>query len=147
VLDKATEVGLLHPIGAASVRLWTNLYADDAALFLRLIAADVENSSISCTPSDTWQGCAQTSTNLKSYRSGAMDVARAQVASLPWITAAAWQAKQRRWATTHRQGGIQAAELERTPAEQGWMPHAGKLSPILHRDLPHAGFQTTQNGR
>jgi hypothetical protein len=39
----ATQVGLLHPIGADPVRLRTSLYANDTALFIRPIGADVEH--------------------------------------------------------------------------------------------------------
>jgi hypothetical protein len=35
LLDKATEHGLLNPIGVDPVKLRTNLYADDVALFIR----------------------------------------------------------------------------------------------------------------
>jgi hypothetical protein len=43
LLDKATEAGLLSPIGANPVKMRTSLYADDAVLFLRPIAPDVSN--------------------------------------------------------------------------------------------------------
>jgi hypothetical protein len=42
-LDIATRQGLLHPIGADPIKVRTNLYADDAMLFLRPIASDVSN--------------------------------------------------------------------------------------------------------
>jgi hypothetical protein len=41
LLDRTTEVGLLHPIGASLVQLRTSLYAHDTTLFLHLIASDV----------------------------------------------------------------------------------------------------------
>jgi hypothetical protein len=37
------QAGLLHPIGADSVRLRTSLYTDDTAIFLRPIGTDVEH--------------------------------------------------------------------------------------------------------
>ncbi|WVZ53491.1 hypothetical protein U9M48_004422 [Paspalum notatum var. saurae] len=43
ILEKATEQGLLSPIGSDPIRLRTSLYADDAALFLRPTQQDVEN--------------------------------------------------------------------------------------------------------
>jgi hypothetical protein len=43
LLNKATEWGLLHPIGADSVKLRTSLYTDDATLFLRPLASDVSH--------------------------------------------------------------------------------------------------------
>jgi hypothetical protein len=43
LLDRATEVGLLTPIGAEPVKLRTRLYADDAVMFLRPIAGDIQN--------------------------------------------------------------------------------------------------------
>jgi hypothetical protein len=43
LLDKATEHGLLSPIGADPVRMRTSLYADDAALFIRPTASDIRN--------------------------------------------------------------------------------------------------------
>jgi hypothetical protein len=43
LLHKATEQGLLHPIGVELVKLRTSLYVDDAALFLRPIALDVQH--------------------------------------------------------------------------------------------------------
>jgi hypothetical protein len=43
LLDRTTEVGLLTPIGADPVKLWTSLYADDAVMFLRPIVEDVQN--------------------------------------------------------------------------------------------------------
>jgi hypothetical protein len=59
---------------------------------------------------------------------------------------ASWQAKQIRLEAPHRQGGVQAAKLERLTTEQGGMPRAGKPSPILHLDIPHVGFQAVQMG-
>ena len=41
ILDKATQQGLLSPIGADPIRLRTSLYADDAALFVRPTLADL----------------------------------------------------------------------------------------------------------
>jgi hypothetical protein len=43
LLDKATEAGLLFPIGASPVKMGTSLYADDAIMFLRPISMDVSN--------------------------------------------------------------------------------------------------------
>jgi hypothetical protein len=43
LLDITTQEGLLHPIGANSVKLRTNMYADDVVLFIRPIPADVAN--------------------------------------------------------------------------------------------------------
>jgi hypothetical protein len=43
VLDMATREGLLTPIGAQPFKIRTSLYVDDAALFLRPIASDVNN--------------------------------------------------------------------------------------------------------
>jgi hypothetical protein len=43
LLDMATQQGLLSPTGADPIKLRTNLYADDAVLFLRHIAAEVVN--------------------------------------------------------------------------------------------------------
>jgi hypothetical protein len=43
LLDQATQAGLLHPLGASPVCMRTNLYADDAALFVRPIATHVEH--------------------------------------------------------------------------------------------------------
>jgi hypothetical protein len=43
LLNKATEQGLLHPIGVEPVKLRTSLYADDVALFLCPIASDVQH--------------------------------------------------------------------------------------------------------
>jgi hypothetical protein len=42
-LDIATQQGLLTPIGADPIKMRTSLYADDAMLFLRLIATDIAN--------------------------------------------------------------------------------------------------------
>jgi hypothetical protein len=41
LIDKATEAGLLHPIGASPVWLRTSLYVDDTTLFLQLIASNI----------------------------------------------------------------------------------------------------------
>lgn len=35
ILDRATEAGILNPIGAEPIKFRTSLYADDAALFVR----------------------------------------------------------------------------------------------------------------
>lgn len=43
ILDKATQQGALSPIGAASIRIRTSLYADDAALFIRPTVSDICN--------------------------------------------------------------------------------------------------------
>jgi hypothetical protein len=43
ILDKATMAGLLNPIGADPVKLRTNLYANDTALFLHPVASNVAN--------------------------------------------------------------------------------------------------------
>jgi hypothetical protein len=43
LVDKATQAGLLTPIGADPVKMRTSLYVDDAVMFLRPIVADVEN--------------------------------------------------------------------------------------------------------
>jgi hypothetical protein len=43
LLDKATKVGLLSPIGANPVKMRTSLYANVAVLFLQPIALDVSN--------------------------------------------------------------------------------------------------------
>jgi mannosylglycoprotein endo-beta-mannosidase len=43
MFDKATQHGLLNPIGAASIKFRTSLYADDAALFVRPTVTDVNN--------------------------------------------------------------------------------------------------------
>jgi hypothetical protein len=43
LLHKATEQGLIHPIGVEPVKLRTSLYVDDAALFLHPIALDVQH--------------------------------------------------------------------------------------------------------
>jgi hypothetical protein len=43
LLDMATRQGLLTPIGANPVKLRTNLYADDAILFIRPVAQDISN--------------------------------------------------------------------------------------------------------
>jgi hypothetical protein len=43
LLDMATRAGLLHPIGANLVRLRTSMYADDTAMFIRLVATDVNH--------------------------------------------------------------------------------------------------------
>ena len=42
-LNNATERGLLNPIGGDPIRLRTSLYADDAALFIRPMAQDLDN--------------------------------------------------------------------------------------------------------
>ena len=41
LFDKATQQGLLSPIGADPIRLRTSLYADDAALFVRPTLEDI----------------------------------------------------------------------------------------------------------
>jgi hypothetical protein len=43
LLELATQEGLLHLIGADPIKMQTNLYADDVALFLRPHAIDVAN--------------------------------------------------------------------------------------------------------
>ncbi|CAN6230203.1 unnamed protein product [Urochloa humidicola] len=43
LLDRATQSGLLQPIGADPIRMRTSLYADDAALFVRPTATDIDN--------------------------------------------------------------------------------------------------------
>jgi hypothetical protein len=43
MFDKATQHGLLNPIGAASIKFRTSLYADDVALFVRPTVTDVNN--------------------------------------------------------------------------------------------------------
>jgi hypothetical protein len=43
LLDKATQAGLLTPIGIDPVKMRTSLYADDVVMFLRPIAVDVAN--------------------------------------------------------------------------------------------------------
>jgi hypothetical protein len=43
LLDMATQAGLLHPIGADPIKLRTSMYTNDAALFIRLLPADVAN--------------------------------------------------------------------------------------------------------
>jgi hypothetical protein len=43
LLDKATEHGLLNPIGVDPDKLRTSLYADDVALFIRPTTSDVSN--------------------------------------------------------------------------------------------------------
>jgi hypothetical protein len=43
MLDKATQLGLLTPIGPDPIKLHTSLYADDVMLFLRPIASDMVN--------------------------------------------------------------------------------------------------------
>jgi hypothetical protein len=43
MLEKATQVGLLTPIGAEPIKFRTSLYADDAALFIRPTISDVTN--------------------------------------------------------------------------------------------------------
>jgi hypothetical protein len=48
LLVKATEAGLLTPIGADPVKMRMSLYADDAIMFLRPIAAT--------TTSTLWYG-------------------------------------------------------------------------------------------
>lgn len=43
LLLQATEQGLLTPIGASPIKMRASLYADNAALFVRPIAADIDN--------------------------------------------------------------------------------------------------------
>ncbi|WVZ92280.1 hypothetical protein U9M48_038358 [Paspalum notatum var. saurae] len=43
ILDRATQQGLLTPIGRDPIKIRTSLYADDAALFVRPIQQDLEN--------------------------------------------------------------------------------------------------------
>lgn len=43
ILEKATEQGILQPIGADPIKFRTNLYADDAAIFLRPSLQDMTN--------------------------------------------------------------------------------------------------------
>lgn len=43
LLQQATDQGLLTPIGASPIKMRTSLYADDAALFVRPVATDIEN--------------------------------------------------------------------------------------------------------
>jgi hypothetical protein len=43
LLDRATDQGLLSPIGADPIRMRTSLYADDGALFLRPTVQDITN--------------------------------------------------------------------------------------------------------
>jgi hypothetical protein len=43
LLDKPTQMGLLHPIGTDPVKLRTSLYADDAALFVRPYDSDIRH--------------------------------------------------------------------------------------------------------
>jgi hypothetical protein len=43
MLEKATQAGLLTPIGAEPIKFRTSLYADDAALFIRPTISDVTN--------------------------------------------------------------------------------------------------------
>jgi hypothetical protein len=43
LLDMATQEGLLTPIGSDPIKMRVSLYADDAMLFIRPIAADVSN--------------------------------------------------------------------------------------------------------
>jgi hypothetical protein len=43
LLDKATQMGLLHLIGAYPVKLRTSLYADNAALFVRPYGSDIRH--------------------------------------------------------------------------------------------------------
>jgi hypothetical protein len=43
LLRLTTHEGLLNPIGAATVKLWTSLYVDNAALFIRPVATELAN--------------------------------------------------------------------------------------------------------
>jgi hypothetical protein len=43
LLEKATQGGLLNPIGASPVKFRTSLYADDAVLFLQPTQSDIHN--------------------------------------------------------------------------------------------------------
>jgi hypothetical protein len=43
MLDMATTVGLLTPIGADPIKMRTSLYANDAMLFMRPTSSDVAN--------------------------------------------------------------------------------------------------------
>jgi hypothetical protein len=43
LLQLATHEGLLHPIGVDLVKMCISIYADDAALFIRLVATDMAN--------------------------------------------------------------------------------------------------------
>lgn len=43
ILHRATQAGVLNPIGEDPIKLRTSLYADDAALFIRPTAADVSH--------------------------------------------------------------------------------------------------------
>lgn len=43
LLDKATEQGVLSPIGSGPIKIRTSLYADDAALFIRPTVSDITN--------------------------------------------------------------------------------------------------------
>jgi hypothetical protein len=43
LLDRATDQGLLSPIGVDPIRMRTSLYADDGALFLRPTVQDITN--------------------------------------------------------------------------------------------------------
>jgi hypothetical protein len=43
ILDMATQIGLLTPIGMDPVKVRTSLYVDGTALFLRLLASDLAN--------------------------------------------------------------------------------------------------------
>jgi hypothetical protein len=43
MLNKATQAGLLTPIGAEPIKFRTSLYADGAALFVRPLATYVNN--------------------------------------------------------------------------------------------------------
>jgi hypothetical protein len=43
LLHKATQLGLLSPIGADPIKVRTSLYVDDAMLFIQPIAQDLSN--------------------------------------------------------------------------------------------------------
>jgi hypothetical protein len=43
ILDKATQAGLLNPVGADLVKMRTSLYTNDAIIFLWHVASDVAN--------------------------------------------------------------------------------------------------------
>jgi hypothetical protein len=43
LLEKATQEGLISPIGVEPVKMCTSLYADDAVLFMHPIPIDVSN--------------------------------------------------------------------------------------------------------
>jgi hypothetical protein len=43
LLRLTTHEGLLNPIGAATVKLWTSLCVDNAALFIRPVATELAN--------------------------------------------------------------------------------------------------------